>query len=194
MKALDVDLHICSENPILEGTTPRSIRLDELSLANDVRRFMDWFQQDSCPFEIRNLQKCYGQCMQYVGKSLSEVWLLDLDVEDPNNYLKYTPNLAPYTRISRIRFLSALFGPLLDKDEKLPLQRLRIVLFPSHNVRLDSHDWASWSAIDALLEKLEFASETVEFTTSCVRVKELLVGKLPLLERSEKLVVQIEDD
>lgn len=127
---------------------------------------------------------------------------------DPNNYLEYTPNLrilhlnlSNTDTVNAVPVILALLRPLLDKNEKLPLQQMRIVLSQSRYDPSISHDWDSWSAIDALFEKPEFASlETLEFdlfvskeTTpsvlSCVQIKELLVENLPLSKKSGKLVV-----
>lgn len=108
LAACKVTLENRSKYPTPEGTTPRSIRLDELEFTNDSHLLMDWFQQDSCPFEIRDLQVLrldrfphanyrrlpvsslraffpeFAEMLrpvQYVGKTLSELWLLHLDVE-----------------------------------------------------------------------------------------------------------------
>lgn len=82
----------------LQETTPRSIRLDELVLENDVRLFMDWVEQDSCALDLQNLKglrinrypfPCRSfpefedmlRPVQYLGRNLCELSLLDLDVK-----------------------------------------------------------------------------------------------------------------
>lgn len=82
----------------LQETTPRSIRLDELVLENDVRLFMNWVEQESCALDLQNLKVLHINrypfpCrsfpefedmlrpVQYLGRSLCELSLLDLDVE-----------------------------------------------------------------------------------------------------------------
>lgn len=65
------------------GTSPRSIELDELHLLykNSIPSFITWFQQDSCPFKVRNLQLLHfgpyvplglkaASLLQHVGKNL----------------------------------------------------------------------------------------------------------------------------
>ena len=101
-----------------------------------------------------------------------------------------------------IAWIQYLFKPLLNPDGNLsPLQHLTIVLFVHHP--LMPHQWDQWSAIDALLEKPEFASlKMAVFKLGYLHlpgdVSKVLSERLPFLEGSGKLVVQIvevdEDD
>ena len=104
---------------------------------------------------------------------------------------------------SLVPWVEALFKPLLNPDGNLfPLQHLTITL----RINPLQPPWDPWAAIDALLGKPEFASlKTVDFrlyppggfpkipgSVSKLLI-ELLIEKLPFLEGSGKLVVQIVD-
>lgn len=99
--------------------------------------------------------------------------------------------------------LEALLRPLLSQDGKQsPLQRLTIDLYVHHRRPLDSNLWDPWMSFDVLLQRPEYTMlELVHFrllppafgnlTSGAV---ELLCGKLPFLQGSGKLVMEIVDD
>ncbi|KAE9397850.1 hypothetical protein BT96DRAFT_995409 [Gymnopus androsaceus JB14] len=197
---------------------PRSIQLDELGLSNG-RRFIDWFQQDSCPFGIRNLKSFEipsraMDTLQYFGTSITELTLHGYYPVNPRSsehvHLRYTPNLRKLSLLNLRRkdhsifWIKALFEPLLNSKGNIPpLQHLTIGLCFTDT--WESHRWLLWVVIDRLFEELsekpEFVSfETVHFKLGTAQgipggVSKLLRDYLPFLEESGKLVVEmVEDD
>ncbi|KAE9394292.1 hypothetical protein BT96DRAFT_998673 [Gymnopus androsaceus JB14] len=194
---------------------PRSIQLDELQLHN-VPGLMPWFQRDWCPFETRDLNSLVitGEVdmanLQYFGTDLRELTLgytgnLDVNLAHLVDIRSLSlVRLYQADATSIVPWVEALFKSLLNPDGNLfPLQHLTIALRINP---LQPHHWDPWAAIDALLGKPEFASlKTVDFRLYPVpeswtsggfpkipgSVSKLLIDKLPFLEGSGKLVVQI---
>lgn len=126
-------------------------------------------------------------------------------------YLEFTPNLRKLhlgglyqgDEPTPTAIIQALFEPLLNPNgNTFPLQHLTISLaFVEDDDPLQTHHWDEWPVIDALLEKPEFASlGTVNFQVRRINacdsvipsgVRELLIGKLPFLKGSGKLVVEL---
>ncbi|KAE9404593.1 hypothetical protein BT96DRAFT_1016183 [Gymnopus androsaceus JB14] len=163
---------------------PRRIQLDELQLRlNNVRSFIHWSQQDSCPLGIHNLKSLEiisgvdVVAFRYFGTDLRELTLRGY----PNRAL----NLAHLTNLRSLSlvdlyetgtetdspafWMQALFKPLPNSEGNIfPLQHLTInfTLYLSTDP-LNSCHWNRWAAFDTLLGKPEFASlETVELEAS----------------------------
>ncbi|KAE9397852.1 hypothetical protein BT96DRAFT_1020512 [Gymnopus androsaceus JB14] len=202
-------------------TKPRRIQLTDLRLISYVHRFMTWFQQDWCPFDVRRLNSLeIGRevdmaALQYCGTNLRELKLQRLlpSYYDSNTNLAHlgcTPNLRSLSlmtayepsldKLATVTWIQSLFKPLLNSHGHLfPLQHLTISLGTKSSNLLQPHQWEPWAEIDALLQKPEFALlETVDFKLRSVTretpddARQLLRGNLPFLEGSGKLVVQIE--
>ncbi|KAE9397851.1 hypothetical protein BT96DRAFT_995410 [Gymnopus androsaceus JB14] len=202
---------------------PKSIELKELKLERHIREFCAWFQWDLCPFEVWNLKVLhFGVCfsvlpekiglVQYVGKNLEELHLTRWLPDDLNGLHEYTPNLRilhldnlhQSVSWTPVPMIHALFRPFLNqKGKRLSLQRLIItmVLMDPPLSANSLKTWEQWTAIDALLQKPEFASiEMVDFRLSAIPrspevpdgVRHLLRGKLPYLETSRKMIVHSE--
>ncbi|KAE9397890.1 hypothetical protein BT96DRAFT_995451 [Gymnopus androsaceus JB14] len=129
------------------------------------------------------------------------------------DHLGYTPNLRSLSLMSLMSsfepslhnpttWIQSLFKPLLNPDgNPFPLQHLTLSLpIRIRPPRSDPHYWDQWTAIDVLLGKPEFALlETVDFKLSAPLgfpeipdgARQLLREKLPFLETSGKLRVQI---
>ncbi|KAE9397825.1 hypothetical protein BT96DRAFT_1020492 [Gymnopus androsaceus JB14] len=219
LKILDVRVECDDWNvpsSLSSDTEPQRIQLSNLRLGF-CRPFITWFQQDGCPFEVRNLNLLEidsdetTEILQYLDISLKELKLHNTGPGGPNMssaHLGCNPNLRRLSLISddrqfddSIAWIQYLFEPLLNPDGNLlPLQHLTIVLFDRNPVRdpLVPRQWDQWSTIDALLEKPEFASlQMVVFKLGYLHlpgdVSKVLSERLPFLEGSGKLVVQIVD-
>ncbi|KAE9397891.1 hypothetical protein BT96DRAFT_995452 [Gymnopus androsaceus JB14] len=195
--------------------SPKSIELHELKLQRHIREFRAWFQWDLCPFEVQNLQVLHlgrrGSAfaeriglVQYVGKNLKELHLIELLSVDLNNFLEYTPNLRilhlddlhQTSSWTPVPMIQAFFRPFLNQEGRhLSLQHL-IITIRVHVDALKKAGWEQWSAIDGLLQKPEFALlETVDFKLKAHLgfpkipdgVRQLLRGKLPFLETLGRL-------
>ncbi|KAE9398593.1 hypothetical protein BT96DRAFT_994656 [Gymnopus androsaceus JB14] len=159
--------------------------------------------------EHRNGESMHVQTTNYM-LSLQLTTLVGLD------HLGYTPNLRSLSLMSLISnfrpslynpttWIQSLFKPLLNPDgNPSHLQHLTISLpiriRPLQSDPLSLHHWEPWTAIDVLLGKPEFALlETVDFKLNAPLgfpeipngARQLLRGKLPFLETSGKLRVQM---
>ncbi|KAE9388009.1 hypothetical protein BT96DRAFT_1004582 [Gymnopus androsaceus JB14] len=150
-------------------------------LSRHIHPLTIWFQKESCPFEVRNLQVLrlsgleFSQMIdlvQYVGENLSELQIMSLQLGDLNNYFEYTPNLRilhlgnlwQTDSYIPVPIIQALFGRFNNQDSKFPIRHLTIVLRPQHIEPSETRHWDQWAAIDVLLQKPKFARlETVHF-------------------------------
>ncbi|KAJ3781986.1 hypothetical protein GGU10DRAFT_319342 [Lentinula aff. detonsa] len=198
---------------------PRSIQLDQLLYLHSVntRAFAAWFQQDSCPLEVRNLRtlQIYSKLTDYEGTAPmlqsigANLQRLELELQGPHGsqdstlvHLGFTPNLSSITLAnvqqtdiySPIPWIVCLFEPNQNYDR---LRQLTINLYTDHVNILETHRWDEWTTVDRLLAERRFASlETVKIEllgspilASC-DVKEVLTGKMPFLRSSGKLQVE----
>ncbi|KAJ3877444.1 hypothetical protein F5051DRAFT_6313 [Lentinula edodes] len=171
---------------------PRSIQLDQrlhFRFVN-MRSFTTWFQQDTCPLEIRNLQALHihirhstapdyedtAFLLQYIGGNLQE---LELQVPpwNPHSTLVhfgYTPNLRSVTLLriqqtelySPVPWISFLLESFQNSDDSqsISLRHLTIQLDIEHADEVLTHRWDQWGAVDTLLARPIFASlQTVKF-------------------------------
>ncbi|KAE9383073.1 hypothetical protein BT96DRAFT_930037 [Gymnopus androsaceus JB14] len=227
-------LHVSGDWDIRDGSSilqshmeksvaPRSIQLDQLGLGYIPRfDFLTWLQQDSCPFDVRNLQVLriginpYASAMvRYLGRSLRELELLEdypfyRNQSDLVNVipLEYTPNLRSLTvNITTdcpVRYIEALFEPLQnpDVDARFSLRRLNI------NVRFYYPGTAPsiqnlcerWAALNTILENPEFSLleivhiRLIEDLRAIPKIlREFFRRTFSSLEGSRRLVVQVEE-
>ncbi|KAJ3813038.1 hypothetical protein F5876DRAFT_74299 [Lentinula aff. lateritia] len=171
---------------------PRSIQLDQrlhFRFVN-MRTFVTWFQQDTCPLEIRNLQTLHihirhttapdyedtAFLLQYIGSNLQE---LELQVPPWNPHstlvhLGYTPNLRSVTLLriqqtelhSPVPWILYLFKSIENSDDckSILLRHLTIQLDVEYSDEVMIHRWDKWGAVDTLLARPTFASlQTVKF-------------------------------
>ncbi|KAJ3856200.1 hypothetical protein EV368DRAFT_78960 [Lentinula lateritia] len=171
---------------------PRSIQLDQrlhFRFVN-MRTFVTWFQQDTCPLEIRNLQTLHihirhttapdyedtAFLLQYIGSNLQE---LELQVPPWNPHstlvhLGYTPNLRSVTLLriqqtelhSPVPWILYLFKSIENSDDckSILLRHLTIQLDVEYSDEVMIHRWDKWGPVDTLLARPTFASlQTVKF-------------------------------
>ncbi|KAE9392147.1 hypothetical protein BT96DRAFT_944864 [Gymnopus androsaceus JB14] len=206
-----------------ESVAPRSVQLDQLGLGY-IARFdiLTWLQQDSCPFDVRNLQlHCCElgstrmlQPLRYLGRSLRELELLEEypyypNQSDPVNVipLEYTPNLRSLTlNITTdcpVRHIEALFEPLQNPDEaRFSLRRLTINIrfyYPGTAPSIQNL-CERWAALNTILDKPEFSLlemvhiRLIEDLRAILKIlRELFRRTFFSLEGSRRLVVQVEE-
>ncbi|KAE9395716.1 hypothetical protein BT96DRAFT_922653, partial [Gymnopus androsaceus JB14] len=212
---LNVDVIVASSHP------PRSIQLDLLqfrrpSSSVHVDIFLNWFQRDDCPFDVQNLQLLSirlctksSAMLQFLGRNLRELELLDVYSNEYRPHLEYTPNLrrltlhVPQTNaFNPVPCIEALFEPLLNADKtRFPLRKLGVNVGLAVRNVVDPTLWDKWAAFDTLLEKPEFSLlETVHIRLTAVfsysipsGIEESFRRTLSYLEGSGKLSVQVED-
>ncbi|KAE9401474.1 hypothetical protein BT96DRAFT_992028 [Gymnopus androsaceus JB14] len=165
---------------------PRSIKLSQLTISF-TPDLTDWFQHESCLFEVRHLHSLHIQTerpypfaqaaamLRYVGANLRELHLQSphslpaLEAASNLFHLGYTPNLhvlrlhevIQMDTVTSIPWVKSLFEPLLNSDQSRCTPKQLIIELYLHNP-LRNSQWAHWVELDALLEKPQFSSlETV---------------------------------
>jgi len=207
---------------------PRSIQLDRLQFTSpywggnsNLDRYLAWFQQEGCLFDIRNLQSlqigissfALVKLLQLTGNNLRELDVRDIFSEITQNPadampLTYTTNLRKLTLHfietdlhSALPWIQGILKPLLTYGSVVLLQHMAIY-FSGLSILDDSVDlWNHLAALDRLLSNAEFAQlETLSIVIGVIffsshGVEELFRKALSHMEGSGKLrVILLEGD
>ncbi|KAJ3770192.1 hypothetical protein FB446DRAFT_745020 [Lentinula raphanica] len=200
--------------PVPHENHPRSIQLDQsLLLDYHAAAYITWFQQVSCPFEIRNLRCLHigmektpdewlAWMLQYIGENLQELTLSGLlDQPSTSVHVSHTPNLRSLVAIDDIDSLQK------GKSNTLPWILNFFRCIPESDVQvgsslvqlsIDIRCWQSsqgfnrrhminqldgWTALDTLFTERRFDS------LELIDINLLADSYLPMLKKFRKVIL-----
>ncbi|KAE9393792.1 hypothetical protein BT96DRAFT_999153 [Gymnopus androsaceus JB14] len=175
------DRNLPSTSDLMSNVPPRSIKLEEFAVtASGFFNFIPWFEQESCPFQVQDLQFLRMRLsaslrtsphilVRLVGHGLTKLELqYEYGVEEIHFHLGHLPNLESFTLDNQyydrteniVSWFRSFFGPVLNPH---PLCHSTLIIA---HLLSDAAQWESdcdqFAILDMLFAKPVFSSmETV---------------------------------